>query len=246
MTQRRTVVRGTQTFALALDAVGTMRAVPKAIRVEEASPLPTELGEAAKFSLASAIYGGMLSGAGVMLLRNDSQTAIYAAIAGAGALGVAGLWWRMRPSRDIHWAEWGNDEVEPAEDDSPPPAQPMAGWVREGNQLLRIPDGYDDWHRRFHALIPRMLELRQFTYKSWSPKSAGLFSRNEWDAVRFALLKRGLIDEAGSAFTPAGLNTIEHWHKQREPRAAFVLFVRDILASLTDEAGADASNGVDK
>ena len=242
----RTIVRGSSTFKMALDAVGTMHTAPKAIRIEEASPVSPVVGEELVISLMNAAYGGLLFGGIAMLLRNDPTTGAYAAAAGAGLFGAAALWKRVTPQHDIQWAEWGNDEVEPAEDDSPPPAQPMAGWVREGNQLLRIPDGYDDWHRRFHALIPRMLELRQFTYKSWSPKSAGLFSRNEWDAVRFALLKRGLIDEAGSAFTPAGLNTIEHWHKQREPRAAFVLFVRDILASLTDEAGADASNGVDK
>lgn len=227
----RTIVRGSSTFKMALDAVGTMHTAPKAIRIEEASPVSPVVGEELVISLMNAAYGGLLFGGIAMLLRNDPTTGAYAAAAGAGLFGAAALWKRVTPQHDIQWAEWG-DDPEPDDDDDDRPPQPMVGWVREGNQLLRIPDDYDHWQARLHKLMPRMLELKNLTYKAWSPQSAGLFSRKEWDAVRFALLKRGLLEEAGSTFTPAGLNTIEHWSQQRAPRASFVLFVRDILAAL--------------
>lgn len=237
-----TRLRGSSSLKMSLEAVSQMDHPPRLIRVEEADPAAPPVTSGLLLSAAFFAYGSAFGG-GLAMLLLPPGSAPWAALAMGGACGLGGLLLHSNPHPNIQWAEWGGEEdATPPEEPDPPefPTLPgsVPGFMRDGNTFVKVPENFDEWYTRFRALLPRLLELKELTYNSWSPKSAGLLSRKEWEATRSALIRRGLVsEEGGSRLTAAGEATIQHWLGQSRPRAALISFIVDVIEALPPPAG---------
>lgn len=188
----------------AINAIADLKHPPA--RLEVVQP---QDGDGPLIPLRDVIAAGTVSaglaaiGVVALSLLLSPENILPAGLLGLSVGGLAGIWHRTRvlmraidAGSTLGILEWADVQhaVVVKEPDQPSVLADSL-FLRDKNQLFRMTEAESAFAERFRDLLPRLLDLSQFTYASWSPAKDGYFTRGEWGALRQQLIGQGIINE---------------------------------------------------
>lgn len=219
----------------AISAIADLKHPPA--RLEIVQP---QDGDGPLIPLRDVIAAGTVSaclaaiGAVAMSLLFSPGNTLPAGLLGLSVGGLVGIWHRTRvlmraidAGSTMGILEW--TDVQHAvivKEPEQPDALADSLFLRDKNQLFRMTEAESALADRLRGLLPRLANLSQFTYASWSPAKDGFFTRGEWGALRQQLIQQGVINEYSAVVDERRL---QDWIAGND-MASFVAVVRGAVA----------------